>query len=109
MLYLVSLQIELHFDVFELDIVLCHISHQTEFAHAAQRTGRKVDMDETTELAHIDALVLDVGKLTLFGFVVSMGNVVTHERGFTGKCTFAGHFKLLLITLVSRPYGDVKK
>ena len=102
---MVSLQIELHFDIFELDVVLGHVSHQTEFAHAAESTCGKMNMDKTAKLAHEDTLVLNVGQLTFFGLVVGVGNVVTHERGFTGKCTFAGHLYAPFNSFVWRHHG----
>ena len=49
-------------------------------------------MDKTAKFIDIDAFRLNVRTLNFAGFVVGMGNVVSNERRFAGKCTFAGHF-----------------
>jgi hypothetical protein len=84
---------ELDLNVLELHTGFFAISEETEFAHAAESASGEVNADVATEFRHEDTFGLNVRELTFFGFVMSVGNVVTHERGFTCECTFAGHFE----------------
>lgn len=84
---------ELDLNILELHTGLFTISKKTKFAHAAKGTRGEMNANVATEFRHEDTFGLNVRELTFFGFVMGVGNIVTHERGFTCECTFAGHFE----------------
>ena len=83
----------LDLNVLELHTGLFAISEETEFAHAAESASGEVNADVATEFRHENTFGLNIRELTFFGFVIGVGNIVSHEGGFTCKSTFAGHFE----------------
>ena len=83
----------LDLDILEIDAAFFAICKQTDLAHGAERTSRKVNADIAAELSDINPFRLNVRKLNFLGFVVCVRDVVTNERRFAGEYTSAGHFE----------------
>ena len=68
--------------VFELKALTLKVRHESLFGNRAKCACAQANADPAVFFWNEDTLVLQVRELAHFGFIVSVGNIVSDERTF---------------------------